>query len=270
MKNLFISLFFCVLLIIIGIASLYGVLIPKNNPVKAVGSMQLAPFENGLALYQQDKPYYYGFSPYNDYVISGVGTRSSLITVQELNDKRFSTDFKISYLAEIKNALLNFFNLDTPGISYSTENYQISYQSKLDSKSVLINRKINIKNDKIPPISGMTMTYAGSDFIYDQSGHLYNFQNNEDLTLFEKLYGIHLEYQAGEPRISVGDKTILIMNPLIASVMVISAKENQSLYINRDNRIIEVEGTPNRQGKEITDSIRISVYQNPQEAEKSL
>lgn len=265
MKNLLISLFFCILLIIIGIASLYGVLIPKNNPVKAVGVMQLAPFESGLALYQQDKRYYYSFSPYNDYIISGIGTKSSLITSDELNNKYFSTNFKTSHLAEIKNTLSNFFNFDTPKISYDTKNYQISYQSKVDGRSITISRKVKIKNDKIPPISAMTITYAGADFIYDKFGHLYNFQNDEDLKLFEKLYGIHLEYQTGDPRISVGSKTLLVMNPLIASVMVISAKENQSLYVNRDNRIIEAEGVVDRHGNEFTNSIEVKVYNNPKE-----
>lgn len=270
MKHLATSIFFCILLVILGIAFLYGVLVPQNGQNKPVVNMQLVVFENGLALYQQNKPYYYTFSPYNDYFFSGEGIRSSLITTQDLAEQNFSSSFKTFHLTAIRNTLFGFFNLVSPNITYETKNYQIRYESKFINNSVTINRKIKVKNGKIPSILGETLTFSGADFIYDRSGNLYNFKTDEDLNSFEKFYGIHLQYQSDRSRVSVGDKTIFIMNPLIAAVLVIKADNNQSLYINPDSRTIEIQGTANWQGNENISSMTVSVYDDPKEAQQSL
>lgn len=270
MKNLLASLFFFTLLCVIGIASVYGVLIPKNNPVKAVGSMQLSAFERGLALYQQNKPYYYTFSPYNDYIVSGEGIRSSLINGQELSKLSFKTDYKNSYLREIIDSLLGYFNLTAPNILYDTENYRVKYISESKDNKLLVSRYLSVNKGNLPPLSGMTVTYSGADFIFDKSGHLYNYQSDEDLKLFESLYGIHLDYQPEDLGTLLGDKTIFIMNPLLASTMAIKATDNQSLYLDRVNRIIEIQESGLKQGNFLRNTIEMEIFNNPKEAMQSL
>lgn len=270
MKHLLTGIFYCFLLFLLGLASFYGVLVPERIPVMPIGNMQLSTFERGLALYQQGKPYYYTISPYNDYIISGEGVRSSLITNQELADKAFTADYKNSYLAEVRDSLLGYFNLIVSNISYNTENYRIKYTSQSKNNELLISRYLSVNKGNLPPLSGMTLTYSGADFVFDKSGHLYNYQSDENLKIFELLYGMHLDYEPESLGTLVGDKRLFIMNPLLASTIVIKVGDDQSLYIDRVNKIIEIQESGLIQGSYLINTIEMEIFNNPKEAMKSL
>ncbi|MDD2823544.1 MAG: hypothetical protein PHQ59_05725 [Candidatus Daviesbacteria bacterium] len=265
MKKLSTSLFFCFLLVLLGVSFLYGVLVPRDNQAKSVGSMQIAAYKNGLALYQQNKPYFYTISPFNDYFFSKEGIRSSLITKQDIDQNNFKSSFKLSHLEAVKDNLKGFFGLVQPNIMYETKDFQVRYDSKFINNSVSINRHITLKNGGILPILGTTLTFSGADFIYDKSGNLYSYQTEQDIASFEKFYGIHLQYKSGDPRVLIEDKTIFIMNPFLASVLEVKADATQSLYIDLSNQMVEIQDTASWQGSENNSSITVSVYDNPKE-----
>jgi hypothetical protein len=260
MKHLAANVFFTLILIITGLASIYGVLISERSPVLAIGSMQLAPFSSGFALFQENRPYYFSFSPYNDYIVTDDNSKSALITKAEVDAKSFTTDLHILKILDIQNNLLNYFNLDHPNLTFSTSNYQFTYRVEAKNNKLILSRNLQIKNNIIPKLVGSTVNYFGTDFVYDQSGRLYVFKQPEDITWFSQFYGVNLTYEQGEDRIMIPGKVVTIVNPSVAGAIVIRARDNQNLFVDRPAHLIEIEDPVVKVGDNITTSMNIEIY----------
>lgn len=269
MKRFITNLFFFTVLLFLGLASLYGVLVPDNVPVKTVGVMQLSAFKNGLSLYQANRPYYYSMSAYNDYFLLADGNRSVFLSKEEIKDNRFTTNFHTSHTKDIANAILAYFNAANPQISFYGENKEIEYDTESSNNALIITRRVKA-NGNNPQVLGTTFTYYGIDFIYDKSGNLYAYQSEEELANFARFYGVVLNLKTEEFRIPIPDKTAVIVSPYLAGAIVVRANDNQTLWVNRNTKMIEVEEQANPQDGYYTTSLTVEVYENPKEAQRAL
>ena len=269
MKRFVINIFFFIVLIFLGLASLYGVLVPDNVPLKAVGAMQLSAFKNGLSLYQANRPYYYSFSPYNDYFLLADGNRSVFLSEEEIKDNRFTTNFHTSHLKDIENAILAYFNGADPQITFYGENKEIEYYTESSNNTLTITRRAKANGDN-PQTLGMTLTYYGMDWVYDKLGNLYAYQSDEEIASFARFYGVVLKLKTEEFRIPVPDKIVVIVSPYLASIIVVRATDNQTLWVNRNTKTIEVEERVNPQDGFYSSSLKVEVYESPREAQKAL
>jgi len=270
MKKLVKNTFIFIVLILLGLASLFGVLVSDNVPVKAVGTMQISAYKNGLSLYQGNRQYYYTFSPYNDYFLVSDGNRGVFFSEEEIKDNRFTTNLHTSHLKDIKNAILAYFNEADPRIIFFGENKEIEYYSESSSNVLTVSRRIKANGNNNPQVLGTTFTYYGMDFIYDKSGNLYVYQADEDIANFAGSYGVSLKLKTEEFRIPIPDKTIIITSPYLASTIIIRVKDNQTLWVNRNTKMVEVEEQVTPQDGYYTTHLKVEVYENPKEAQKTL
>ncbi len=270
MKEFIKSIFFFTILIFLGLVSLYGVLVPDNVPVKATGVVQFGVFKTGLALYQGDRPYYYTFSPYNDYFVLSDGSRNNFFSQEEIKEKRFTTNMHRSKIKDIRSVILSYFGLALPQISYYGENKQIDYFSQVRDNKVTITRRFKVEGSNSPQIFGSTLNYYGIDFVYDKSGNLYGYKSEDEIANFAKFYGITFTAKTEDSRTEVLDKTIIIVNPDVAGAMVVKANENQILWVNRNTRMIEIEEQSVPTNGYYTTTINVEVYENPGQAQNNL
>lgn len=257
-----------VFFVLIG-ASLYGVLTPDNVPVAKVGSMQLAPFKNGLSLYQGYRGYYYIFSPFNDYFITNDGVRRTFISEKELSQKKFKSSYKSSHWDDIIQTVKSYLEIPQLIISFNSKR-AIGYEAEISKNSAIVKNLVILSDqEKTPRILGSTMSWQASDIVFDKTGNLYNYLLLKDIENFESTYGIKLHQDLGELRVPVADGKIVIVNPSLSSVLVVKALPNQRMFINREWRLVEVEQLAKTDTVYHT-SIKIEVYESPKEAIKAL
>lgn len=257
------SLFYFILFIMLGTASLYGVILPKAMPVKPVASLQLTPFEDGLSLHQGDKKYYYTFSPFNDYYISPDGSRSTFITQEELEEEKYLSDWHSSHAKDIIVALKSYLNITKPQIHFWGPSSDISYATDFNENQIKINRKLRLNLPFQPVTLGSTMKYYGGDFIYDDKGIYYTYQSGQDLTFYYQLYGVRLIEISDLSQKTIAGRVVYISNPDLLGIIKITAGPRQNLFINRSARLIEIEeeATPTKDNSYET-SIAIEIIKN--------
>lgn len=269
MKNILENFFYFALFILLLTASLLGVIVPDNTPVRSVGNMQIANFKNGLSLFQGNRQYYYTFSPFNDYFVSTDGSRNTLISGNEAQENLYKSTFHASGIKDIANSILSYFNATSPSIKFVTDK-EAAYSSKVDGNTVTISRDFKLGRGISVQTLGSTMPYYGMDFIYDKDGNLYTLQSEEDISSFEKLYRIKLAKKTEEFRIGIPGKSLAIVNPYVAAVMVLKANDNQTIWVNRNAKMIEVEEQVTPMLNDYSTSLKIEIYSNTQEAQKYL
>lgn len=260
------------MLLLVG--SLYGARIHETTPVMAVGSMQIAPFKNGLSLYQGYRGQYYAFSPFNDYLLDATGSRSSLITEDEANQGSYRSNLHTSRVADITNAIKSYFGISSPTITFWT-NKSIKYTAYIDKNKLQVKRDIFFPYGINQPHKvATTLAFHGGDFVFDATGTLYNYQTSSDIGAFEKIYGIHLTQNLTDFRMIVPDQIIYIVNRYVSGTIVVRAGEQQQLYVDRNAKLIEIEETvvpiKERESAHYQTTMQVEVFQTPKEAITSL
>lgn len=269
MKNMLKNFFFFTLFILLGIASLLGVVVPDNVPTRSVGSMQIAPFKNGLSLYQGNRPYFYTFSPFNDYYVTDDGLRNTIISEGEVQEIQYKSTLRTSQAKDITRSILSYFNAANPSIKFITDK-EAEYSTKVNGNAVTVTHDFKFRKDISVQSLGSTIPFYGIDFIYDKEGNLYTKQSDEDIVSFEKFYGIKLTKKTEEFRIAIPEKSLIIVNPNVASAIVVKASDSQTMWVNRNTRMIEVEEQIIPLSGEYRSSMNVEIYENPQEAQKYL
>lgn len=258
-----------VIFAILGMVSLYGVLVPDHVPVATVGAVQLAALQNGLSLSAPNSKYYYTLSPYNDYVIGIEGIRNAFITKKEIENNSYTTTIHASRTKDIFNTITSYFFPIAPTITYKTSQKNIRYNTEVDNSGFTITSNAFLPQAN-PLLVGITFPYHDSDFVYDTMGTLFTYKNENDLAFFKQSYNISLSSDPEDVRVQVPSKKLFIVNPSLPAVFVVQAYTNQTMWINRNLKLIEIEEIAKPQGKNYQSSIRVDVYPNPKEAQKSL
>lgn len=262
-------LFYFIVLIVLGLASLFWGLVSDSVPVKTIGVMQLSAFKNGLSFYQVNRLYYYSFSPYNDYLLFSDGSRSTFLSEDEVRENRFSTNFHTSQSRDILNAILAYFNAADPQITFYGEKNKIEYYTKSENNTLTVTGRLKATSNN-PQTLGMTLTYYGMDFVYDKSGNFYGYNSGEELANFTKFYKVSLTAKKEDFRIPIPGKTIVIVSPYIAGALVVRANNNQAMWVNRNTKMVEVEEQVYPKDGYLTNSVKIEVYDSPVEAQNNL
>lgn len=264
------NLIYFVLVILLGLVCLLGVVLPENKPVRAVDNLQLSAFKNGLSLFQADRNFYYTFSPFNDYYVLDGGSRISIITKEEIFADKFTIN-PSSHLTNLSNSLEAYFNVYLPLITFFTDKgVQIDYTTEVAGQTLIVTNKLRLPENINPALLGTTITYNADDFVFDKEGNLYTYQSDEDINLFAKIYGVKLTYFNDEPRIALPDQAIFIVNPKLSSVLLVRAGKTQTIFLNRQNKIIELEQKPDQLTEEIISSIQVEVFEDLKEAFKKI
>lgn len=261
-------LFFAIFVGVI-LGSVYGVLPPQNVPVNAVGSMQIQASINGISLFQNSRGLYYTFSPFNDYLLNKNGKRVSLIPADELAQNNYTSSYPLSKIGLIIKSVKNYFGFENTGITF-TDAKKITYTTATAHNNLEVTRSVSIPKSTEGKTFGTILSFNTNDFVYDQAGNLYNYVVPVALQTFQATYQIALTPQLDNIIIPVPYKTIFIYNPKVASVIVLHIKPNQTVKIDRNTRFIEVEETVKPDTSVYKTSMRISVFNDPKEARKSL
>lgn len=258
------------LFVALMIASLYGAVTPKNTPISSVGSMQIAPHKNGLSLYQSYRGQYYSFSPFNDYEVGANYTRSSFISQDEIRQATYTSSLKPNNFRAILNVIGGYLGHQTPSMTFKTAK-TIQYFSAVHGNRLTIIRTLILpENNAKKRRLGMTLSFHGGDFVYDGSGNLYNYWSDENMLAFERAYGIRLALKQDELQIPIETNAVAVVNRSVASTMVIKARPNQTLLINRNSKFIEIEEDIEPKDGVYTSSMDLEIYQDPKEAQQSL
>lgn len=264
-KNLLLLILF---LLICG-ASIFGTVVPENVPTLPVGNMHLSPFFNGLAFFQNGRNYYYAISPFNDYA-TVQNKRVSFISREEVKKNSYNTNFNTNQWSRIMHTVSSYFGILPPSITFYTKEKTISYTSTVTGNAATITQDLSFHTPIELTSTGITIVYQKMDFLYDKLGNLYEYQTDTARDEFEKNYGIHLHTSSSLLQRQVLQNTLTIVNPRMATAMVIHGTSKQHIFVNRDAGLIEIEQDIDPAHTSYINSFRISVFNTPQEAKNSL
>ncbi len=260
-RNILSFIVFCVLLIL----AVYGVLLPNNPQVSAVGSMQIAPYSDGLSLFQDYKRLYYRFSPFNDYTVDAQNNRSSFISVPEIESKQYETNLEKTQFENIAHTVKTYLTGGSPSVTFTTDKLNARYKALIEEDRVTVyQRTIFAQPQKIRRM-GMTLSYNGDDIVFDKSLNAYSYWEQSDLDIFAQTYGVTLSPKTDRLVVPIPDRSVYITNPNASFVIVVRANPNQILRINRDAKLIEIEELTT-EGSSHETSITVEILHNPEEA----
>lgn len=234
------SIFFFAIFIGLCLFSLYGVFIYSYQIYAPIGNYKLSVFDNGLAVYQKDRPFFYTISPVNDYTLDHAGIRNSLIISSDLEQKKVKSNFEKSKWESIYIGVLHYFGLWKPSIQFTSDK-EVIYDTDLFRNQVIINKKLGISGNPDIKYWGTTFTFKGGSILFDEKKILYSYQYDSDVDLLKKYFGLNLSKVINVGRFKIPGKIIFILNPNLSGVLEIKANMNQDIWINKDARMIELE-----------------------------
>lgn len=264
-KSILTLLLFCVLMIV----SLVGVVLPSKSSVEAIGTMQIAPFSAGLSLYQGYRGLFYSFSPFNDFYIDGKNNRSALISRDEIEHQTYTVTDNPSLPKKIFSTVTSYLGILNTSLTFHIDNGNtFAYTTSQKGNTLTLTSTILLPHTSGIKIIGNTLTYQADDIIFDNQKNVYNFWKDTDLATFDKTYDITLTPKMDEIYIPIPDKTIYITNPNASFIIKITAGENQTLYVNRNSRLIEVQTPAQEKNNRYKTSVTVQIFENPKEALK--
>lgn len=243
---------------------MYGVIMPVNPQVAAIGTMQIAPFSDGLSLFQDYKRLFYRFSPYNDYTVDRQNNRSSFISIPQIENNQYTTDLEKPVFERIGLTLYSYLSGGNPAFTVTTTELTAHYETNIQDKTAVITRTVTFEEPRSLHRIGTTISYNGDDIVFDRALNVYNYWESSDLTAFEQIYGATLTPQTDMLQVSVPDRKVYIMNPHAAFLIAVHARPDQSLRINRDAKLIEIEETV-QPGTAYITSVIIEILSSPKE-----
>jgi len=261
MKKIIRNILFFVILIVILIITLFGLSIAKNTLVSPVGLMQIASFDNGISLFQNDRGTFYAFSPFNDYYVEN-GDRTSLISFDEIEGKKYKNNLEKSKFEQLSEMFKSYFRLDTPSLSYfaSTNSF---YDTQIIGNKLTITKKVSGIESNVENIQAFTLPFNSNDFVFDSNSNLYTYIPDRQLHLFELIYEKTLTPQLDELEIIVPSKTLYIYNTQMAGLITINASNSQTIKINRNAKLIEIEENISPNKGIYTQQLQIAILDNP-------
>ncbi len=259
------SLAVFITVILLCLFSLYGVVTPNNNPYSSFGFFHLAPFPNGLSLYQPGRNIYYAFSPLNDYFVEN-GKRNTLISPQDYSGNVYRNDLDKSKFEKIKDTLLSYFLKGEPEISY-TGKENIRYISVKNDNGFTITREYTSNPNSKPEQTALTLLYKSGDYVFDEIGNLYSYKSDNEIDLFYRKYGFQLRPTGDNLTKDVFGNKICVVNPNLFGVICLVSGKDQTIAVNRNSSLVEVEQKAVADTKGFYKStVKVVIADSPKEA----
>lgn len=264
MKKLLQSLLFTVLFLILLCISMLGSISPKQLSATA-GSYQIAAFDNGLSVFQNSRGKYYTLSPFNDYELNPDRSRSSFISFEEIENKSFSQNADKNYVQKLTQSFMDYFGKNGEEITFQSTDKTITYSASVNGSHVKIERTVVFEDNSSPRILGTTVSFQGNDFVYDTKGNLFTYIPSSQIESFNKNSGTALLANLDLLQIPLADKKVFIVNPDLAGVIGVKGKPDQTVRINRDAKLIEIEELVKPKDGTYTSSFDIYLFESPEE-----
>ncbi|MGE5042146.1 MAG: hypothetical protein ACM3IJ_04555 [Candidatus Levyibacteriota bacterium] len=258
------SVLFFILFLAVAAGAFYGVAEPQNTLISSVGPMQLTAGGAGLSLFQGSTGQYYDFSPFKDTVTFQNTTTNALVTAQDIQSTGYKTSLKVPFIQNLWETFLFYTGADTPSMRFLTGK-NITYSSTIKANKLIVTRTIQGEKNPITK-TDMTITFHAMDFVFDRTGNLYNYVDPGTQSFFEQTYNKTLTPQLNDTSITVMGNIVFIYNPKIAAVMAIQTVGNQTITVDRNEKVIRISETPKVKNNIYQDSLQVTVLNTPKEA----
>lgn len=257
------------ILVFLLLFGLWGVKPTEAIFTANVGYFRLTTFIKGFALYQQGMPFFYNFSPYDDYFIDREGSYKPLITKKDIIDEKFEVIISQKPVKKRLSYLLGLYGLFQPEISYKSNLQKIHYFSDIKENTIKIKRQISG-----PPLVnetqavGMTISFNDQDFVFDQNYHLYTGNITGDLEAIEKYFGLRLiPMEKEEKNYNLGwceipGQNVFILNPSLPGVIQLKAQSNQKIMFNKTYNLLAMEEKGNFDGGKIESFMMVKILKD--------
>ena len=269
MKKFIQSFFYFILFLILLSISILGSVTPERISATA-GGFQIAPFRNGLSLYQNSRGKYYTLSPFDDYELSGDNVRASFISIEQVKNNSYRQDTHRNYIQKLAQSFSDYFGKDSENVTFTTDDKTISYQTTVEGNHIFIQRKTRFSDNASPKILVMTLSFQGNDFVYDAKDTLFSYIPEEQITSFNTIYGMSLYQNLDFLKVAVSDKKVFVVNPDLSGVIGVKGKSHQIVRINRDAKLVEIEEVVTPNNGMYTMSFDMYIFDSPKEAQLNL
>lgn len=271
LKSYFISL--GIILTVIGLLafSLYGRNIPRDKDMyRRVGRFVVHPYKYGLYLTQPASGIFYNFSPYDAYYIGEEGLEHRLVErdpMEVYSDEYKQTQKTKSFRNKVY-AVLSYFNYFDPSSTFSTSKGTTKLITEAEGNAlyVILDKTFyDMPADKVT----LTLSINPDDFVFDDSGNLYNIFPPEEVSDFIRAAQFPLsshEFE-GSKRYVLGQQYLFIMNKNMPGVIRLSLNEPQYevVYVNLDKQAIEFDMKSTGDAK-----VKVELYDSLKEARESI
>jgi len=245
--------------------SVYGAILPSNTPVALVGAMQLSSFESGLSLFQDYRRLYYSFSPFDDYIIDNQNNRRALITIEEIENRTYTSNANHNQAQKIADTVEMYLLGGAPDVSFETPSMSVEYNSHTNGNQAQITKTVTLHPSTRVQSIGSTLSYNSDDIVFDSRENVYNYWNQNDLRILESLSQKTFQELMNNLHEDITDGQIYIMNPQATFILMVKTRENQTLSINRDARLIEIEEPAIKTDSSYHSTIDIQVFSSIKE-----
>jgi hypothetical protein len=258
---------FMALVLILG-AGFWGIKPAYHDVFTQIGYFRMSAFPIGLSVYQQDRPFFYNVSPFNDYYFDQNGYRNTFITKADLIYGNYQNDLDKKIWAGKYDYFLSLADRFSPSVTFSGR-ANLKYSSQINGGNILITREITGFPDLPQPLkTGLTLSYDCHDFVFDDKHDLYSLKTEQEIQSLADLTGFSLiKIEPPEGTVQPEWETIpgnhlFVFSPAIPGVIRINMEPNQNLMINRAYCLMAVEETPQQNGNKITDSMSLTILDN--------
>jgi len=266
-KNL-IGLILVIALLVVG---LYGLKPSNYNDSVQVGLFKFSPFQAGFSLYQDDSPYSYRFSPYNDFVIDSQGNYSALVSKEEIIKDKYQYAIYNNFFDQKISYLLSLINFNHPRLFYHFGSTQFKYSANINQNKITLNQEIiNLPHTHPLTATAQTLSYYCNDFIFDQKHNLYTDQAASDIDFFNNHYNFSLNWfnhnlgtnADWEP---IPTNSVYLVNHYSPGIIKFETSKNQQLLINRSFCLLAAT-SPTVNQNNLSNSLTVSLFKNLREA----
>lgn len=223
-------------LVALLVISIYGTKTPPQRSIP-FGSYQVSVFDTGLAIYADGrKTPYWSISPLNDYFLKSDGTKEILLSGRVYEEGKFETNLKKEKFAELLETKDYFIGKKTLLFELKKVGLEATYKALVDGNQLVVERIITNANPLDIVATGITLSFSGSDLIYEPSTSTFIFYSNlNDPQLFSRFIDGPISlypYRPEEYLVVVPSGEVVLVNKYLPGGLLISAGDGQRLIVD--------------------------------------
>jgi hypothetical protein len=203
---------------------IWGVTLPYRPVFAQAGAYQLQAFDTGLAFFHYgsgEQTPYYNLSSLNDFVVTLDGTRSALLSAEEMANRTYKATLTHEKPQAIIEVMEQFWGKAKPWYTVEAKGVRVEYRTEQKGDEWLITKKIFWTEPQDVSEIGMTLWFNGEDLVEDRDG------------------------------------MVKITNPNRPGYLTVKAGLNQRIEINQEYRLVEVKEMVNREVTVLEQTMRI-------------